>query len=325
MASFSAIAPYNFANYGLLGQGLPRLYAPPLSKWIAVRQRFEQFHRDLLLTPLQLRDGNTKRAGVVGCLNRHYYGSASDTDNGFMIGSWGKGTAIRSPRDVDLYFLLPVNVYHRNQGNLWNRQSALLQEVKDVLGDTYPDTDMRGDGQVVIVRFESYSVEVVPAFLLTNGRYWICNTHDGGSYKETDPWAEVQHIETIDQANNRNLRPLIRMLKAWQDYCSVPIKSFQLELLAVDFLRQSPWRFKDFFWFDWIVRDFFAYLYHRAKSFVMVPGTFEMIYLGDEWQSRAETAYWRAEKACRYEADNVVAAAGEEWQKIFGIQIPQTV
>lgn len=84
MASFSAIAPYNFANYGLLGQGLPRLYAPPLSKWIAVRQRFEQFHRDLLLTPLQLRDGNTKRAGVVGCLNRHYYGSASDTDNSFM-------------------------------------------------------------------------------------------------------------------------------------------------------------------------------------------------------------------------------------------------
>jgi hypothetical protein len=111
---------------------------------------------------------------------------------------------------------------------------------------------MRGDGQVVLVRFASYSVEVVPAFLLTNGRYRICNTHDGGSYIETDPVAEVNYIETVDRANNRNLRPLIRMLKIWQQNCSVLISSFQLELVAADFLRQSPWRNRDFFWFDWI-------------------------------------------------------------------------
>ena len=239
-----------------------------------------------------------------------------------MIGSWGKGTSIRPPRDIDLYFLLPVNVHHRFQVYFGNRQSALLQEVKKVLADTYPETDMRGDGQVVVVKFDSFDVEVAPAFLLTNGRYWICDTHDGGSYKETDPWAEVRQLESADQTNSRNLRPLIRMLKAWQDYCSVPIKSFQLELVATDFLAQSLWRYRDFFWFDWITRDFFAYLYGRANTFVFVPGTLEPIFLGDEWQSRTESAYWRAEKACHYEEHNFVAAAGEEWQKIFGIQIP---
>ncbi|MBM3358113.1 MAG: hypothetical protein FJY54_10350 [Betaproteobacteria bacterium] len=180
----------------------------------------------------------------------------------------------------------------------------------------------QGDGQVVVVRFESYAVEVVPAFLLQNGRYWICDTHDGGRYKETDPRAEAVHIETADQANARNLRPLIRMLKAWQADCSVPITSFQLELLATDFLGKSQWRFRDFFWFDWITRDFFAYLYGRANTFVYVPGTLEPIFLGSEWRSQTESAYWRAEKACRYEEHNLVAAAGEEWQKIFGPQIP---
>jgi len=321
----SAISPFTpVTNGGLLGQGLPSLYIPPAPKWIAVRHRFEQFHRNLSLTTLQIQDGLTKRAGVVDCLNRHYYASDSSTDNSFVIGSWGKDTATRPPRDVDLYFLLPVQVYYGYQDHSWNRQSSLLQEVKNVLGYTYPDTEMRGDGQVVVVRFESYSVEVVPAFQLTNGRYWICHTHNGGSYKETDPWAEVHHIETVDQATNRNLRPLIRMLKAWQQYCAVPIKSFQLELLAADFLGQSPWRLQNYFWFDWIIRDFFAYLYHCAHTFVVVPGTFETIRLGDEWQSRAELAYHRAEKACRYEKDNLVAAAGEEWQKIFGIQIPRT-
>ena len=294
-------------------------------QWIAVRQRFTQFHSNLSLTPTQFLDGMTKRNGVVNALNRRYYGSTSDTDNSFLVGSWGKDTAMRPPRDVDLYFLLPGAVHTRFQAHVWNRQSALLQEVKAALTETYPDTDMSGDGQVVVVRFGTYSVEVVPAFLLTNDRYWICNTNDGGSYKETDPWAEVGYINTVNQANNGNLRPLIRMLKAWQAYCSVPIKSFQLELLAADFINSSPWRLHDFFWFDWITRDFFLYLYYRANTFISVPGTLETIYLGNDWQSRAESAYWRAAKACDYEKYNRVDAAGEEWQKIFGSQIPRTI
>jgi hypothetical protein len=293
--------------------------------WIAVRQRFEQFHRNLAPTPIQSQDAVTKRSGVVSCLNRHYYSSSSDTANSFFIGSWGKSTATRPPRDVDIYFLLDATVYQRYQSRIWNRQSALLQEIKDVLSKTYPDTTMRGDGQVVVVGFGTYNVEVVPAFLLTNGRYWICNTHGGGSYKETDPQAEAIYIDGVDQANNHNLRPLIRMLKAWQTNCSVPVKSFQLELLAADFLGKSPWRLNDYFWFDWIIRDFFAYLYHRANSWVVVPGTFETINLGNEWQSRAQTAYFRADKACEYEKINLVATAGDEWQKIFGQQVPRTV
>ena len=244
----------------------------------------------------------------------------------FFVGSWGKGTAIRPPRDVDVYFLLPVAVYHRFQAYAWARQSALLQEVKARLAITYSTTDMRGDGQVVVVNFGSYSVEVVPAFALTtHGRYWICDTHNGGSYKETAPWDEVNQIEAADSATARNLRPLIRMLKTWQAWCSVRIKSFHLELVATEFMAQSHWRLNDWFYFDWITRDFFVYLYNRANGFVCVPGTFEVIALGDAWQSRALSAYERAVKACALEYNNHVAAAGDEWQKIFGSDIPRTV
>ena len=110
-------------------------WAPPPAApmWIAVRQRFTQFHNNLTLTPLQQRDGWKKKRGVVNCLNRHYYLAPSDPDNSFLIGSWAKDTAVRPPRDVDLCFLLPQAVYQRFQGYAWNRQSALLQEVKDVL------------------------------------------------------------------------------------------------------------------------------------------------------------------------------------------------
>lgn len=293
--------------------------------WAGVRARFRQFHGNLLLTQDQIDDGVTKHCSIRRCLNRHYYESASETDNSFLIGSWAKGTRVRPPRDIDLYFILPVAVYHRFQGNTGNRQSALLQEVKRILEATYPTTAMRGDGQVVVVRFNTINVEVVPAFLLGNGRYWICDTHDGGRYKETDPWAEAAHVESVHSANNNNLRPVIMMLKAWQACCSVPIKSFQIELVAAEFLAQSPWRLYDHYYYDWIMRDFFAFLYHRANTFVHVPGTGEAVFLGDDWRSRTESAYHRAVKACDYERDDWILLAGQEWQKIFGNQIPVKV
>jgi hypothetical protein len=141
----------------------------------------------------------------------------------------------------------------------------------------------------------------------------------------TRPWDEVQYIDAVNTACSQNLRPLIRMIKAWQSACSVPIKSFFLELVAADFLAKSPWRTYDWFWFDWIIRDFLAYLYHRANGVVIVPGTGEIIQLGTEWQSRADTAYFRAFRACEHERDNRVAEAGDEWQKIFGCNVSRVV
>jgi hypothetical protein len=289
-----------------------------------VQPRFEKFHINLFLSPLQQADAYTKRTGVVSCLNRAYYGYSHDSEHSFLVGSWGKNTATRPPRDVDIYFLLPSTIYQRFQTYLWNKQSALLQEVKNCLAATYPSTEMSGDGQVVVVSFGSYSVEVVPAFELTTPyRYWICHTHNGGSYKETAPWAEVVALDGADEGNAGNLRPLIRMLKAWQANCSVPIKSFHLELVAAEFIAQSPWRQNSMFYFDWLTRDFFLYLYWKANTSIIVPGTLECMNLGDAWQSRALSAYQHAVKACEHESANRVLDAGDEWQKVFGADIPR--
>jgi hypothetical protein len=295
-------------------------------KWSYVTQRFTQFVANLHLTAPQVADGQTKRNGVVACLNRAYFNSSSSVDNSFFIGSWGKNTAIRPPRDVDIYFVLPPSVYHRFDTYTGNKQSALLQEIRRVLQVTYPTTtNIRGDGPVVLVGFGSYAVEVVPAFALENSRYWVCDTKQNGSYKITAPWNEIVHVNDADDRNAKNLRPLVNMLKAWQGYCTVPIKSFYLELIAVEFLDQSPWRLNGVFWYDWITRDFFAYLINRANTFVSAPGTGELMWLGDTWKSRAESAYARAVKACEYEEQNSMILAGDEWQKIFGADIPRYV
>jgi hypothetical protein len=205
-----------------------------------------------------------------------------------------------------------------------NKHSALLQEVKRVLKSTFPNTEMRGDGQVVVVGFARINVEVVPAFTFPNGQYLICDTHNGGSYKFADPKAEMRFIAELHEQYVGNLRPLIMMMKAWQETCDVPIKSFWLELVAADFLRQYRYADKNYFWYDWMMRDFFAYLYNRAGSWVFVPGTGEAIFLGDKWRSRALTAYNHAVEACDNEYHDYVYLAGQEWQKIFGSQIPKS-
>jgi hypothetical protein len=88
-------------------------YVPSAYQWIAVRQRFDQFHETLQLTLAQRMDGYTKLGGVLRCLNQHYCGSSTSDANGLVIGSWGKDTATRPPRDVDTYFILPPDVFLR--------------------------------------------------------------------------------------------------------------------------------------------------------------------------------------------------------------------
>lgn len=294
--------------------------------WAGLTARFTAFHSNVLLTSDQLEDGRTKSRGITAALNAAYWGTNSQSDNAFWVGSWGKTTQARPPRDIDLFFVLPAEVYNRISQVAGNKQSALLQEVKGVLQaiPLYAQTTMRGDGQVVVVAFNSITVEVLPCFRRTDGKFIICNTNDGGSWTVTDPSAEVEFIENGDVLTSRNLRIIIRMLKIWKRECNVPIKSYVLETLATSFLKQSEYRHNGYFYYDWIFRDFFKWLIGCANLDLRVADL-SVVPLGDEWKSRAESAYARALRACDHERDNYIEEAGDEWQKIFGQWIPKHV
>jgi hypothetical protein len=52
-----------------------------------------------------------------------------------------------------------------------------------------------------------------------------------------------------------------------------------------------------------------------------MPGTAEVVLLGNEWLSRAQSAYRKALSACDNEKDNWEALAGGDWQAIFGSSV----
>lgn len=176
---------------------------------------------------------------------------------------------------------------------------------------------------MVIAPFSSYDVELIPAFELTSNQHWICMTDSGGHYKAADYAAEEDLIKTSNSGSNGQTRDLVKMAKRWQAYCEVPIKSFWLELLAVSFINAWEHRGKTRTYHDYMVRDFLQFIVSRPDTYLIAPGTYESLSIGSAWLSKAKTAHGRAVKACQYEPSDV-AAAGEEWQKIFGIDIPKT-
>ena len=290
---------------------------------MSVSTRFSQFLDNIRLTDTQTTAGVSCRESVVRCLNSAYYGTSSVSTNSLSVGSWGKFTRIRPPRDVDVLFRLPDEVYHRFQQRTGNKQSQILQEVRGHLQRTYSSTIIRGDGPIVLVPFSAFSVEIIPAFCLTNGQYYICMTDNGGRYKTADYNAEIKHVADADTATKQNARALIRMMKCWQGYGGVEIKSFWIELTAISFLQQWQHADKSMTYYDWMVRDYLDYLIRQKNTHIFVPGTYELMYIGEKWESKASSALARAKKACEYEGNSQPYNAGDEWQKIFGTDMPR--
>lgn len=299
---------------------------PPFPwQWYFVTRRFDQLIEAIGIRQDEVDDGLKNLGRVVASLNRCYWNGSSETANALLLGSWAKQTRVRPFSDIDVLFILPVEVYWRFETRAGNKQSQLLQELRANLRVTYPRTDIRGDGQVVVVAVDGVTIEIVPAFLLTDGRYWICDTNNDGRYKLADPAAELQTLETANSAYNGNARQLTRLLKKWQIENQVAIKAFQLERLALDFLKGWPHNTRDRFWYDWMMRDFFLYMIGRANGLVQMPGTEEWISLGDDWRGAARTAYKNALAACAYEQANLEVPAGESWQEIVGSAAPARV
>lgn len=294
---------------------------PASPRWLHVRRRFDALLEAIAITPAQAEDGLTKIGGITACLNRAYWGTSHPEWNAVLAGSWAKLTRVRPAQDIDLIFILPVHDYHRFEARTGNRQSQLLQEVKAVLGETYSRTEMRGDGQVVVIRFDSIKVEVVPAFQLDNGQLWTCDTNDGGRYVVSDPWAQASALSGSDTATNGNTRHLTRLAKLWAREQAVPLKSYLLERLAIEFLATWSNAGRDTFWYDWMMRDFFAYLITRANTSTVIPGTQEWVWLGDAWHNKAKSAHAAATAACQWEDVNLEGWAADAWRGVFGAYV----
>lgn len=287
---------------------------------MGVSENFQTFCNNLKITNRD--DISARYKAITKRLNLDYWSSDSDTYRSIYVGSYGRGTAIKGISDIDMLFKLPYDVYERFNNHIGNGQSALLQEVKNVIKKTYSSTDVGGDGQVVVVSFsDGMKFEVLPAFInKDNKSYTFPDSNDGGKWRVTDPQSEIDTIQTRDNVCNNNLKWLARMMRAWKGKWDVPIKGLLIDTLSYSFIGSWENRDKSFVYYDWMVRDFFNYMSNQDenKLYWLAPGSSRYVWKEGNFQYKAKRCYNISLEAIDYDSRDMPYSAGNKWREIFG-------
>ena len=153
---------------------------------------------------------STRYKRITKAVNTEFWNNTSETAHSRYVGSYGRGTAI-NVSDLDVLMELPNEEYEYFTSLTSNGQSRLLQAVKDAIIDTYPNTSVKGDGQVVVVNFsDGMKFEILPAFQnlsvwgTWDGTYKYPDTHMGGNWMTTNPIAEQNAVDEKDGYNYSN-------------------------------------------------------------------------------------------------------------------------
>jgi hypothetical protein len=287
-------------------------------------ERFRRLLSDLALDATQRASGLRAHRTVRAILQSHYYGHLTLTDHSRLVGAWAKGTEVRPPRSVDLLFALPKALRERDWTSRSSDSAALqiLQDVEQVLTASGRETRPRADGMAIVVPVDGETVEIRPAFAVGGGRYLVCQTRGEGALYTCDPGLEEASLRQSDTRSHGNTRDLIRMMKCWQGYRTVPLASFAIELLAIEFLASWVRAGDPASFYDWMIRDFFGFLGGQAGRSLAIPGSDRTLDVGTAWLTAARTAHTHAAKACDCESEGLNADAWWEWEKIFGERVP---
>lgn len=228
-----------------------------------VKDDFNEFISNLQIDNFD--DINTSLEGIAKKLNQKYYDN-STTDNYLMVGSMGRNTSIKGESDIDVIYELPDEVFERFDDYESNGQSQLLNEIRDVLKEKYPSTDIKGDGQVVVISFTKYKIELVPGFKQDNNSYKYPDTHDSGSWKITKPILEIEEANnTIN--NTSTYRDICQMIREWKANNGVTICGLLIDTLIKDFLGNNPeykWKSKSDYYE--LLKSVFKYLSDQDEN-----------------------------------------------------------
>lgn len=190
---------------------------------------FDEFKGKLLLTEPQNVLVRSRRETCAGYLSTAFPVS-SDLPLNFtkLIGSAGRSTIIRPLDDIDVLavFTNKDNVFERYRHN----SQAFLYRIRDALNE-YQVQVVGARGQAVRLFYANAPhVDIAPVFSWNSGGYAL---PDGtGGWLTTDPDVHETYMHQRNQDLGNRLKPMVRMLKRWNNEHGKNFKSFHLEALV---------------------------------------------------------------------------------------------
>lgn len=233
-----------------------------------IEESFRNFYNEIHLRNTATFDSAIK--SITKKLNEKYYAEKDidfETANCIIVGSIGRGTAIKNTSDVDMLFILPWSVYYRFDNYTFNGQSSLLQEIKAEISERYPRTDIKGDGQAVVIEFGNFSIDLVPAFENADGSFEHPDSNNGGSWKNTNPMPEQNKSSSINVYTNNNFVQLANMIRCWKDNEGFVFGGLLIDTLVCEFLENNTkyWRVNFSEYVD-IIKDLLKFLSEKNEN-----------------------------------------------------------
>lgn len=279
---------------------------------------------DALLENLKVGDASAtiaaRRDEITKALNKDFRLVEGSTANRLMVGSYGRYTAIRGVSDLDMIYILPVNLRSSYDSETGPRR--ILNRVRDDLKARYPSTEIRVDQCVVRVQFTSnkFKFEVQPAFENDDGSFDYPDTKSE-SWKVTKPRHEITATKDCNDRTSKNMRNLARMVRAWKDTNGVVMGGLLIDTLVHRFFSTTTeYDDKGSLWFDYMVRDFFKFLADEpGQDYYLALGSNQRVTVKKQFQPKAKKAYNRCREAIAAEGK---ASANKKWRGVFGSAVP---
>lgn len=283
-----------------------------------VPQGFQEFRSRLEITDLQSPIVSERQKGVRGAVENEF--TVLDS---FLTGSYKRNSLIAPLKEADIDIFVVLDDQYKNGG-----QAYILDRVRDVLKQAYRETtNISRNGQAVTISFRDFKVDVVPAFYrklfsIPIGGFIIPDTITK-TWIPTNPQEHTELWSRRNEAQNGNLIPLIKMIKAWNKVHGDPLTSFHLECLILKIMKRRA-----------ITELPFAirFIFENAKeSFqhvvdpVMHSSVTEYLNTQEKITIAArelETAYVRAKMAEESVRRELVEDAYYFWGKLFGDYFP---
>lgn len=290
-----------------------------------VAKSFEMFCYNLNMSNEVVEKIRNRYRRITQNINKNFWNKNSFTEHSLYVGSYGRDTEIFTS-DIDIIVQLPAEYYHRFNRYLNNGQSALLQMVKNSLQQTYFNSYIKGDGQVVCINFDDgINFEIVPVFELEDGSFYYPDSNNGGSWKITNPREEIGAIAKVNNDTNKNLKKLCRMLRAWKQEHNINISGILIDTLAYNFIKQWAYRNKSYFYYDFLTRDVFYYLknLNPNQKYWYAPGSNKKVYNEFNFINQAKKAYNKSIEAIDYYNNDYKYTANCCWREIYGKKFPK--
>ncbi len=265
----------------------------------------------------------TTASEIAKKLNNYYYDLEKDSHSHlYIVGSVGRNTAIKNVSDLDIIFDLPKEVFEKFDNYETNGQSALLQEVKNVIKERYPRTDISGDGQVVVINFNDYTVELVPGFKQNDESFKYPDTNDGGSWKYTYPLSEQEECENCENNSENKFYDFCHIVRAWKNKVGFKFGGLLIDTLVYNFFKEKDYLKGSDDYYE-IFKSLLNFLKNQNKdqTYWYAVGSNQKVYNSNngKFVTKAKKAYKKIQ-----DAENSDSKINDVLRELLGKEFPKS-